>query len=635
MGPPVDPIRVLPNSTHDLGTLTLLDRNATLSGVVTGGGGTVEGVPVVAWRAEAPGGADSRTGPDGSYVLPVVEGTWLVETAPGPEQPWLYAGPPIEVEVPNGGSVGNIDFELTATDAEIHGQLVDEAGTPLTGIGGWAHAVNGADPALQKGAPVEDGSFALLVPAGTYRVSLKLPPSTSWLPAPARNVEVASGGTAEVTLTLRAKDAIIAGALWDQRAGETVTGVQAQVLAFSEGAWLRTAVNPGNGTYGLQVASGIWALGYRLDPGSEYVALRHRRNYPVASGQTVPAPLPVAEKDGLVSGIVHDPDGAPLAGATIVADGLGPQLGDLHLHTATGDDGRFRLHLPHGHYLVRAALDADTNWIHPASLNVVVPHGGSVTGLDLQFVKPDATIDGTVKLAAAAEVEANHMVHLWAYSSRDGYTKTQTELGGLYSLDVVSNTTWIVGAAYQEGNQFWRTRTQVEVPPGGAMQDLVLEGPFPLPAPVTVQFDAAQEQYVELADGTSIYVPAGAMPVSGTVTLHITPIATFPHQRHANVYRYGYAFTAVDANGQPIEEHFNQEVLIIFPYDETELQRMGISEHWLKPAYFSTTTDSWTFPETFVVDTQANRVAMGIDHFTDFALTGSDGYTVFLPLIVR
>jgi hypothetical protein len=28
-------------------------------------------------------------------------------------------------------------------------------------------------------------------------------------------------------------------------------------------------------------------------------------------------------------------------------------------------------------------------------------------------------------------------------------------------------------------------------------------------------------------------------------------------------------------------------------------------------------------------------VAMGIDHFTGFALTGPDGYKIFLPLIVR
>jgi len=244
------------------------------------------------------------------------------------------------------------------------------------------------------------------------------------------------------------------------------------------------------------------------------VALRHRRNYPVSSGQTVVAPLPVAEKDGLITGTVRAPGGTALAGATVVADGLGWQLGDLNLSTTSGDDGGFSIQLPHGHYLVRAALGADSDWINPVSLNVVVPEGGSVTGLELQFLQSDATI-------------------------------------------------------------------------------------------------------------------------SGTVTLHVTPIATFPHQRHANVYRYGYAFTAADGDGQPIEQQFNQDVLITFSYDEAELVRMGISEQRLKPAYFATTTDSWTFPESYVVDTVADVVAMQIDHFTGFALTGMTEYQVFLPLVLR
>ena len=136
-------------------------------------------------------------------------------------------------------------------------------------------------------------------------------------------------------------------------------------------------------------------------------------------------------------------------------------------------------------------------------------------------------------------------------------------------------------------------------------------------------------------NGTHIYVPAGAMPVEGLVTLHVVPIATLPHQRHANVYRYGYAFTAVDEDGQPITEHLNQEVVIGFSYDERELWVAGISEHLLKPAYFSTTTNEWTFPESYVVDTEHDRVVMQIDHFTDFALTGAPGSWVFLPLVLR
>ncbi len=633
MGPAVNPINVLPSSTYNLGTLTLLERNAAITGTVTDGTDPVSDIPVVGWRPNAPGWAHSHTGSGGLYALSVVSGTWLVRPAPAPDQAWLYAGQPREVHVPDGGVVPDVSFVLSATNATIAGALVDEAGTPVTTVDGWAHAVNASNAAIQKGAPVEDGAFTVLVPAGTYRVALKLPAGTPWLAAPAQNVVASEGSTTEITLTLRTKDAHIAGALWDRRKQQTVTGVMAGVMAWSEGAWVRTAVNTGNGAYRLDVASGVWTLGYRVDPASDYVALRHRRNYPVSSGQTVIAGLPVAEKDGLISGTVLAPSGAPLAGATVVADGLGWPLRDVHLETTSGGGGHFELQVPYGRYLVRATVVTDSNWINPASVNVIVPEHDSVTGLELQFLEPDATIGGTVDISGTHSYTGT--VKLWAYSPHDGYTKAETDLGDSYTLDVISNTVWYVGAAYQHGSSYWKATARVEVSGGSATQDLELEGPYTLPGAVTVSFDASGEQYVELADGTSIYIPAGAMPVSGTVTLHIMPIATFPHQRHANVYRYGYAFTAADGDGQPVEQQFNQDVLITFSYDEAALDEMGISEQLLKPAYFSTTTDSWTFPQSYVVDTDNDAVAMQIDHFTGFALTGVPEYEIYLPLVMK
>lgn len=68
---------------------------------------------------------------------------------------------------------------------------------------------------------------------------------------------------------------------------------------------------------------------------------------------------------------------------------------------------------------------------------------------------------------------------------------------------------------------------------------------------MAVTFDASQPQRILLADGTHIYIPANAMPMEGRVTLHVVPIATLPHQRHADVYRYGYGFTAVGGKGSP------------------------------------------------------------------------------------
>jgi hypothetical protein len=386
----------------------------------------------------------------------------------------------------------------------------------------------------------------------------------------------------------------------------------------------------------MSVASGLWRLGYRVDPQSDYVGLRHHKNVPVASGQTMPVVLPVAERDGLITGTVLGPDGDPLAGAKVIADGIGPVVSNLWLSTYSGEDGSFGLRVPHGNYHLGATVGV-TDSIKPALRRVtVLPLPDVSGGYDLQFRWPDAVISGTVSVTNTSGVTGT--VFIWGWSEDDGFVKTRVPVinsTGSYSLDVISNTTWHLGAVYETPSQYWRAREEVVLGAGGATQDLVLTGPYPKPAPVAVTFDASQPQRILLADGTHIYIPANAMPVTGQVTLHIVPIATLPHQRHANVYRYGYAFTAVDAEGQPITEHFNQEVVIGFAYDERELWAAGISEHFLKPAYFSTTTNKWTFPESYVVDTDANRVVMQIDHFTDFALTSVPGFQVFLPVVLR
>ncbi|MFN2224660.1 MAG: collagen binding domain-containing protein, partial [Anaerolineae bacterium] len=114
-GPDLPVLNLRPNSTLNLGPLALVERDATISGAVSGGGAALEQIPVVASRSGGQGlWAQGRTGPDGGYVLAVIGGTWLVEPAPEPDQPWVYAGRPVEVEVPAQGAVSGVEFELLA-----------------------------------------------------------------------------------------------------------------------------------------------------------------------------------------------------------------------------------------------------------------------------------------------------------------------------------------------------------------------------------------------------------------------------------------------------------------------------------------------------------------------------------------
>jgi hypothetical protein len=274
--------------------------------------------------------------------------------------------------------------------------------------------------------------------------------------------------------------------------------------------------------------------------------------------------------------------------------------------------------VPYGQYRL-GATGGEADWVRPLERLVDVAPGGTSAGNILQFRQTNATLSGNLTIAGAAQ---SGVAHVWAWSDDGGFAQgdfpvTSAGAGaqGIYQLNVISGTTWNLRAVFETADQYWFGQAQAVVSGANANQDIALDGPFARPAPVVVTFDSSELQQIELLDGTHIFIPAGAMPADGQVTLRIVPMAALPYQQHANVFRYGYAFLATDASGEPIETHFNQDVVITFSYTDQELQRLHIHENWLKPAYYSTTTQRWTFPDSFVVDTQANRVSMQIDHF--------------------
>ena len=92
LGPAIDPIHAPPNGAVELGTLTLLPRNAVISGTLRTDDGAVAGIPVVAWRQGIPSSLRTTSGLDGAYALAVSEGNWHVQPAPGSNQAYLYTG---------------------------------------------------------------------------------------------------------------------------------------------------------------------------------------------------------------------------------------------------------------------------------------------------------------------------------------------------------------------------------------------------------------------------------------------------------------------------------------------------------------------------------------------------------------
>lgn len=642
LGPQVDPVTVASNSTADLGTLTLLLLDATIKGTISDGSIGVEGIPMVAWRPGVPGVVKTTSAADGSYQMSVAAGTWHVQPAPGPDPPYLYSGQGQEVTLTAGQTVENVNFTLTAATARIVGSLVDEDGN-LVEVDGWAAAISTSDSAIHNGAPINGGFFTIYVPAGTYNVFAHLPAGSDYMSGLEKSVSVSqanvvtvAAGEATITITVRLKDATIAGALWDPRAQAVASGVSGGVAAWGGSNWAAVPIHPGNGAYLMDIAAGLWHLNYHIDPLADYVKLVGGRNVVVQSGQTATVPLPIVPKDGEISGIVLDANGSPLAGATVFAEGASDLIRGVWLRTLSRADGAFSLAVPNGTYRLGATV-VGTDDIRPLIRSVVVPPNGQSVGNILQFQEPNAIISGTLAIATPG---LDGMAFVWAWSDGGGFVRSIFPISnsaGPYTMNVISNDTWHIGAIFETATQYWGGRAVVTLGPTDTnyTQDIALLGPYAKCAPVVVTFDASEPQRIELADGTSIYIPAGAMPVTGNVTLRVVPLAALPYQQHANVYKYGYAFLATDGDGNPITEHFDQDVIIAFRYSDAELLALGIPEWALVPAYYSTTTDQWTFPDSYVVDPDLNLVTMQIDHFTDFALTAGSPTSVYLPIIVR
>jgi len=359
------------------------------------------------------------------------------------------------------------------------------------------------------------------------------------------------------------------------------------------------------------------------------------RSYGIQAHQTQIANLPVLRKDGTLSGTVVLTDSVtPARGAIVIAEGISPDLRDITVRAPVDDAGRFIMQLPSGMYNVRSARIPDRGLINPAARAVFVPRNGSVS-IVLQYRQPNAFITGTVSLASGGPLTG--VVELHAWSSDDGYNTTIAPLNGVYVMPVIAGRPWNIVATFENRTYYWITRTVVPVPtPGIYNKNLVLAGPNLKPAPVTVLIDPNQDRLIWLDEGTRIFIPAGALPATGRVILHITPLASVPHHRNGDVLGLGYAFEAYTEDGEPITDSFNQDVIITFKYNPLEVIARGLTIDRLKPAYFSTTTNSWTAPDSFVVDEDEHEITMQINHFTLFAVVGMESTNdVFLPMVSR
>jgi len=675
--PEMDPIAVEEGETHDLGTLNLVTKNSFITGRVIRESDEqgVAGVDVDAWRPMAGGWAHTTTAADGSYSLAVTSGDWEIGIHIPYTSTYISGQPPQRASVGEDETVSDVNFVLQEASGSIEGLVVDENDTVLTDVYGWAYARQGMGPPV-AGAPVEGGRFSIYVPSGSYWVGIGLPPESNYTPAGEESVDilqtgqlgaavaalgtsqavatayrerteqqvvVSAGDPVQVRITLVPNNARIVGQ-FREADGAPATDLQGEVFAMSGmgGAWRGTMINP-DGTYELNVAAGTWNLGYWLMD-EEYVnSPPPESRVTIEAGGTFIMNFTLVEADSVIKGYLKRPDGSGLnygwawAHRERTATSASIETGsDSKPHA--GQDGYFEINVPAGEYDVGGCAPEELGFIQPEMQQVNVSPS-SPANVILQFRASDGVITGRVFQNGKAAPGA----WVWGWSENGAHTGGMTDPEGRYRLNVITGTVWHLGTSYRfDDATFYDTVQDYVVDMSGptATQDMELSrSEVELPDALTVHFDASSPVFVALDDGTEINIPAGALGVTGTVKLVISPmVEELANTLTARPFGYGYSIHAFDNNNRQVTSAFNQNVTISFYYTEDELRSQGVSEDDLSPAYFSTNTHSWTKVESFMVDTESNRITAQINHFSIWAMTtgqGGGSFEVFLPVLMR
>ncbi len=654
---------------------------------------------VIAWERQGPGWGMAQTGPDGYYRLHLAAvprpTEWVIRVEPPAVPP---ANPPYVPEYPKEvvlrqGARREVNFRLLPADGHIVGQAVAPSGAPVTDVVGLAHALRHPKDRWPRhfDAPMYQGQFTLTVPTThtynmLYDVGIRPDPHAPFAPGYKREVDPPTSGDIFITVPLRLRDADIAGALVDARALPTVTkvvtGVKAQVFAVNrppdalEGDWQSRWVNVKTGQYRMAVHSDTWRLDFRTvprlgasgvpwvpHPRFRYAAGWHLKM--VQAGEVVTANLPVIPLDQTITGTVkiemRGPGGPvlrPLPYVKVCAEGIDEINKGIRGCLETGMQGNYMLPTTTGHYRVHVLLPQafiDRGYMVPDVEIVNAPE----SAVNFVVRKANATVKGYVTVSTTHTI-TEPTVLVWGWSLNGSRVRQEVFLhetapgtgvfspSASYAISVTGSpggSVWYFGAVYQSGGIVYRTpRRRVTVSAGQTQQlDLRLASLEDLlgrlPEPQSVTFDRALGVTINLENGATLSIPAGAIPAdTDDVTVDIYPLALLPEQRFEEVVGFGYAMTAYDADGNQVIERFVENVALTLPYDPALLPP-DVEEDDILPAYLSTTSGRWEPPESYYVDTTNDEVTLYIDHFTDFALTAEPSVVtqtfIYLPLILR
>jgi len=515
-----DPVTVTVKSGETVeagvnGIIELKAKDAKIKGKVTDSdNNSQKNVMVNAWQMDGMGWANSMTDSNGNYTLKVFKGTWMVMVMPM-SQDYIYREQPKEIEVDQGETSDNNDFELARNDATISGNIYEdkEGGTP--GVMDEGEAVDDImggvwveDPdkgQLDFGGPMEDmmgdapmagpgmkggnmagggisnGRFELKVPSGTYNFGVGMPPSSGYTFVPNATSTAVVAGENTVNLRVKSNNYYIKGQLWFDEdgdgfydVGDEEIGLTVMVNADQENGGWQMAQTDANGAYTLQVCEGNWYVDAFIDPFMMHgpmmgMGMGSRANYMIVSDKAkvtsvdssndVAHPairnFEVKKLDATISGTVYKPNLDPAPNVWVFAD-----FGD--------EDTKLDFKGPG--LMLGALTDADGNYTIYLAAGTYKIGAGLPPWANTNWINPDFLSDLTVTSDAPLTGQDLYFRESNATISgqikldgvvKSGFVRAWSDNGvanqvmstdGSYSLDVISGDVWHVSAVRKEAN---------------------------------------------------------------------------------------------------------------------------------------------------------------------------------------
>lgn len=267
----------------------------TITGTVTGSGAPPGAINVTAYQLTSgpfPSWEPVHgtvTAPDGSYALYLPDGTYRIgfSDAYGPYGTVFFDGAATVEQADDvvvaGTAVAGIDAELTANHPITGTVTVDGVIMPAVAVTAWQRETDGSWEAVEVTQTGDDGTYALYLPDGTYRVEFKTWQArfdtvyydgASSLVA-ADDVVVAGAAVSGINATISSETPqtgpAISGKATVSTSGEAAVGVNVTAWRwngdFSEWVPVRQTTTGPDGTYRLYVPEGTYRVGFRHSEG--------------------------------------------------------------------------------------------------------------------------------------------------------------------------------------------------------------------------------------------------------------------------------------------------------------------------------------------------------------------------------